>query len=112
MLTAENEQLIQEYLDIAVNASENLDRTTDLLSEDCTWFITPPGIAFTGKKQLRLFTGMAMGSRSQNADSKVEIRTCSTCQCLRIKEFVRRILCTKIIQAKIPAPWASSSLPC
>jgi hypothetical protein len=74
MLTAENEQLIQEYLDIAVNASENLERTMDLLSEDCTWYITPPGIAFTGKKQLRSFTGMAMGSRSHNADSKVEIR--------------------------------------
>jgi len=36
MLTAENEKLIQEYLDIAVNASENLERTMDLLSEDCT----------------------------------------------------------------------------
>jgi ketosteroid isomerase-like protein len=75
LLTAENEKLIQEYLDIAVNASENLDRTMDLLSEDCVWYITPPGIAFMGKKQLRSFTGMAMGSRSHNADSKVEIRT-------------------------------------
>ena len=74
MLIAENEKLILEYLDIAVNASENLERTMDLLSDNCTWYITPPGIAFTGKKQLRSFTGMAMGSRSHNADSKVEIR--------------------------------------
>jgi ketosteroid isomerase-like protein len=74
MLTIENEKLIQEYLDIAVNASEDLERTMDLLSEDCTWYITPPGVAFTGKKQLRSFTGMAMGSRSHNDDSKVEIR--------------------------------------
>ena len=27
----------------------NLERTMDLLSEDCVWYITPPGIAFTGE---------------------------------------------------------------
>ncbi len=75
MGTSENEKLIQEYLDIAVHASEDLDRTMGLLSDDCTWYITPPGIAFTGKDQLRSFTGMAMGSRSHNAYSKVEIRS-------------------------------------
>jgi hypothetical protein len=51
MLTAENEKLIQDYLDIAVNASENLERTMDSLSEDCNWYITLPGIAFTEKKR-------------------------------------------------------------
>jgi hypothetical protein len=40
MITFENEELIQEYLDIAVNASEDLGRTMDLLSEDCVWYIT------------------------------------------------------------------------
>ena len=35
-LSKANQALIHEYLDIAVNASENLERTMDLLSEDCT----------------------------------------------------------------------------
>jgi ketosteroid isomerase-like protein len=56
MLTRENENLVQKYLDIAVNASEDLDRTLELLSDDCIWYITPPGIPFTGKEQLRSFT--------------------------------------------------------
>ena len=51
MLTIENEKLIQEYLDIAVNASENLERSMDLLSRDCTCYITLHGIAFTEKRR-------------------------------------------------------------
>ncbi len=74
MISTENEQLVREYLDIAVSASEDLGRFAELLSADCVWYITPPGIAFQGKEQVRAFAGMAMGSRSHRADSKVEIR--------------------------------------
>ena len=74
MVNAENEKLIKEYLDIAVNASEDLDRFSELLSEDCVWYITPPGITFSGKEQVKSFSKMAMGSRSHNQNSKVEIR--------------------------------------
>ncbi len=74
MVSPENEQLVREYLDIAVNASEDLGRFAELLSADCVWYITPPGIAFQGKEQVRAFAGMAMGSRSHRADSNVEIR--------------------------------------
>ncbi len=74
MISTENERLVQEYLDIAVSASEDLGRFAELLSADCVWYIAPPGIAFQGKEQVRAFAGMAMGSRSHRADSKVEIR--------------------------------------
>lgn len=74
MPNKENEKLIQGYLNIAVNASEDLDRTMELLSDDCTWYITPPGMTFAGKVQLRSFTKMAMGLRTHNADSKIEVR--------------------------------------
>ena len=69
-----NENLIHEYLDLAVNAPEDLERFSGLLSDDCVWYIAPPGIAFQGKQQVRAFAGMAMGSRRHNAESRVEIR--------------------------------------
>ncbi len=74
MLSSENDKLIKEYLDIAVNASENIERFSKLLSDDCTWYITPPGLTFRGKEDVSSFSKMAMGSRSHNQDSKVEIR--------------------------------------
>ncbi len=74
MLTEANAALIKEYLDIAVNASENLDRFSKLLSDDCTWRIMPPGITFNGIAQVRSFTQMAMGSRTHNAEYQVKIR--------------------------------------
>jgi hypothetical protein len=69
-----NLELIQEYLGVAVNDSENIERKMGLLNDDCSWYIMLPGILFACKAQLRSFTKMAMGSRSHNADSKVEIR--------------------------------------
>jgi ketosteroid isomerase-like protein len=74
MPTPENERLIREYLDIAVNASEDLGRFSALLSDDCIWYLTPPGIAFQGKLQVQAFAGRAMGSRQHDAGSMVEIR--------------------------------------
>jgi ketosteroid isomerase-like protein len=74
MVSGENEKLIKEYLDIAVKASEDIDRFSELLSADCVWYITPPGATFSDKKQVKSFSGMAMGSRSHNTDAKIEIR--------------------------------------
>jgi len=73
-LSEENENLIKEYLDIAVNDSENFERFLRLLSDDCVYRITPPGRVFRGKDQLRTFVKKAMGSRTHTTDSKVEIR--------------------------------------
>ncbi len=74
MLTEANAVLIKEYLDIAVNAPEDLARFSKLLSDDCVWVIMPPGIAFNGIAQVRAFTRVAMGSRAHDAEYKVEIQ--------------------------------------
>jgi len=74
MLSEANEKLIKEYLDIAVDSSEDIDRFSKLLSDDCTWRLMPPGVTFNGKEQVKSFSKMAMGSRSHNAEYKVEIR--------------------------------------
>jgi|SRR5579859_667645 len=74
MIDAANSALVREYLDVATHASEDLDRFAKLLTDDCVWTITPPGISFGGKAQVTAFTQMAMGSRSHSAGSQVEIR--------------------------------------
>ncbi len=75
MLTQDNAALIKEYLDIVVNASEDLERFAKLLSDDCTWVIMPPGITIVGLAKVKAFAGMAMGSRTHDAESKIEIRS-------------------------------------
>ncbi len=74
MLTEENAVLVKEYLNVAVNAPENLERFAKLLNDDCTWTIVPPGITLVGAQQVRSFVRMAMGSRTHDAESKIEIR--------------------------------------
>jgi ketosteroid isomerase-like protein len=74
MRSEANETLIKDYLDIAVNAPENLERFSELLSDDCVWAIVPPGISFEGKAQVKAFTKMAMGSRTHDGEYKIEIR--------------------------------------
>jgi ketosteroid isomerase-like protein len=77
-LSKANEWLIREYLEIATKDSENIERTLNILNDDCVWRITPPGIEFRGKDQLRPFIGMGMGSRSHRGRYRVEIRNCFT----------------------------------
>jgi ketosteroid isomerase-like protein len=74
MVSEANATLMQDCLDIAVNAPEDLERFARLLSDDCIWHIVPPGISFNGKAQVLSFTSMAMGSRQHNADYKIEVR--------------------------------------
>jgi ketosteroid isomerase-like protein len=74
MLSQSNEKLIRDYLDIAVNAPEDLERFSTLLADDCVWHIVPPGYSFNGKAQVASFSGLAMGSRTHDPDYKIEIR--------------------------------------
>ena len=71
-----NQKLITEYLDIAVNDSENTQRFLAILHENCQWSLMPPGIAIKGLENLRKFVGFAMGSRKHNDHSKVIIQNC------------------------------------
>ena len=72
MLSAENEKLIKEYLDIAENDSENAERFADILSEDCVWTLMPPGISIMGGESVRRFCGFAMGARKHKEKSNVK----------------------------------------
>jgi ketosteroid isomerase-like protein len=74
MLSPSNEKLIRDYLDIAVNATEDLERFSALLADDCVWRIVPPGFSFNGKAQVAAFTGMAMGSRTHDPEYKIQVR--------------------------------------
>jgi len=69
-----NEKLIYEYLDIAENASEDLDRFATLLSNDCTWSLMPPGITLNGIESVKKFVKMAMKSRKHDDRTKVTIK--------------------------------------
>ena len=74
MLTKENENLINEYLDIAVNASEDMNRFVNLLSDDCVWSLMPPGISINGKESVKKFVAFAMRSRKHSNNANVEIK--------------------------------------
>ena len=73
MLSAENERLIKEYLDIAENDSENMERFSVLLSDDCVWTLTPPGMRIEDGESVRKFCGFAMGSRKHSGNVKAKI---------------------------------------
>jgi ketosteroid isomerase-like protein len=74
MITNGNEKLINEYLDIAANASEDYDRFVKLLSNDCVWNIMPPGISIIGLESVKSIVKFAMKSRQHNDKVKVEIK--------------------------------------
>ena len=67
-----NKRLIYEYLDIAENDSENGERFADILSDDCVWTLTPPGIAIIGGESVRKFCDFAMGSRKHKNNENVK----------------------------------------
>ena len=73
-ISENNQRLINEYLDIAENASEDLSRFVALLSEDCIWSLMPPGIALNGIENVKKFIKMAMKSRKHDNKTKVEIQ--------------------------------------
>ena len=72
MLSAENEKLIMEYLDIAENDSENAERFANILSDDCVWTLMPPGIAIVGGESVKKFCSFAMGSRKHKDKKNVK----------------------------------------
>ena len=72
MVSSENEKLINEYLDIAENDSENAERFANLLSDDCVWTLMPPGISIVGGESVKKFCSFAMGSRKHKDNSNVK----------------------------------------
>lgn len=72
MISEDNEKLINEYLDIAENDSENIERFANCLSEDCVWSLMPPGIVIEGGESVRKFCQFAMGSRKHSDKDNVK----------------------------------------
>jgi len=72
MLSVANKKLIEEYLDIAENDSENGERFAALLTDDCVWTLMPPGMAIVGGESVRKFCDFAMGSRQHQDKSNVK----------------------------------------
>jgi ketosteroid isomerase-like protein len=73
MLSKANEALIQEYLDIVANDSENLDRTMGLMTDDCVWVMEPTGDTYIGREEIKAFVGTAMSGRTHQAQYSLQI---------------------------------------
>ena len=68
-----NGALIREYLDIAANDSENLERTMRLLTDDCVWVMEPTGDTYRGKQELEAFVRIAMSGRTHSGPYSIQI---------------------------------------
>ena len=66
-LSEPNRLLVQEWLDIVANDSENLERTIRCMTDDCVWVIEPGGTEYQGVEQIRAFVAIAMSSRIHDA---------------------------------------------
>ncbi|MCL2478039.1 MAG: nuclear transport factor 2 family protein [Treponema sp.] len=73
MINNTNEFLVREYLDIAENASEDFERFTKLLDDECVWNMMPPGISITGIDNVKKIVKFAMKSRKHDDNVKVKI---------------------------------------
>ncbi len=73
IISKANESLIQEYLDIAANDSENLVRTMGLMSDDCVWVIETTGDEYRGREEIEAFVGIAMSGRAHQDQYHIQI---------------------------------------
>jgi ketosteroid isomerase-like protein len=72
-LSQANEALIQEYLAIVANDSENLDRTMGLMTDDCVWVMEPTGDTYSGREEIKTFVGAAMSGRTHQGQYSIQI---------------------------------------
>jgi hypothetical protein len=72
MLSKANETLIQEYLEIAT-VTDDMDRFSKLITDDCVWVMMPTGHTFKGFEQVALLAKTAGGSRTHDRENKVKI---------------------------------------
>lgn len=72
-LTEETRDLVEELLDLMLNDSENLERTMNLLTDDCTWVIEPGVSEYHGSNEIRAFVDTAMSGRKHDEKHKIEV---------------------------------------
>jgi ketosteroid isomerase-like protein len=73
VISQANEALIQEYLDIVANDSENLDRTMSLMADDCVFVMEPTGDTYRGSEELRAFIAAAVSSRTHSGQYQIQV---------------------------------------
>jgi len=56
-----------------MNNSENAERTTMLIADDCVWVMEPGGSEYHGSEEIRPFVETAMSGRRHDATHKVEV---------------------------------------
>lgn len=76
MLTPSNKALVEDLLDLMENDSENLERTMEMLTPDCTWVIEPGMTEYHGTEELRSLVGLAMSGRTHDETHKIEVVNC------------------------------------
>lgn len=67
-----NEALIQEYLEIAT-VTDDMDRFSRLIADDCVWIMMPTGYAFKGFEQVSALAKTAGGTRAHDEEFRVKI---------------------------------------
>ncbi len=71
-LSPANEALIQDYLEIAT-VTDDMDRFSQLIADDCVWVMMPTGHAFKGFEQVSELSKTAGGTRAHDEDYRVKI---------------------------------------
>jgi hypothetical protein len=67
-----NQALIKEYLSIAT-VTDDMDRFSQLIADDCVWVMMPTGHAFKGFEQVSSLAKTARGTRAHDEKYKVKI---------------------------------------
>ena len=71
MLIEANEALIEQYRQIV--ETDDIDRFSTLITDDCTWTLHPTGYTLHGGAQVKAFAKIAGGTRIHDDAHKVEI---------------------------------------
>jgi ketosteroid isomerase-like protein len=102
-LSQANEALIQEYLDIVANDSENLDRTMGLMADDCVWVMEPTGDTYSGREEIEAFVGTAMSGRTHQGQYRIQISNWFTDGEYLCIEYTHGAMLTGVYSAGIKA---------
>jgi hypothetical protein len=73
-LSQANAALIQDYLRIAT-VTDDMDRFSQLIAEDCVWVMMPTGHAFRGFEQVSALAKTAGGTRTHDEAHRVTSST-------------------------------------
>jgi hypothetical protein len=94
MLIEANEALIEQYRQIV--ETDDIDRFSTLITDDCTWTLHPTGYTFNGSAQVMAFARFAGGTRIHDDAYKVEITNLFTDGENLCVEYVHGFILTRL----------------